>query len=236
MAVTEQKTSRSEATRDAMMRAAETLIASNGLERVTIRGIVEAAGQKNESALQYHFKNLKGLVQAIHNARSAQIDALRTAQIAALDPQAGTPTLLEICALMVGPAFQLAQTEPGFRQYLMAFGHELLVTREGIVSDSRREQMRSISLLDEMLRHHLKGLTTVTYRQRVESAARLVAASLYHQARQADAFTGLQADYFYSHLLDAMAGLLGAPESAATRALAERLRTTSKPGSEAVGD
>ena len=40
------------------MRAAEKLIAQAGVENVSIRKIIAAAGQKNESALQYHFKNL----------------------------------------------------------------------------------------------------------------------------------------------------------------------------------
>ena len=43
------------------MHAAEKLIGERGMANVSIRDIVSAAGQKNESALQYHFKNLNGL-------------------------------------------------------------------------------------------------------------------------------------------------------------------------------
>ena len=49
---------RSLATQTALMDAAETLIANNGAHRVTIKDIVREAGQKNESVLQYHFKNI----------------------------------------------------------------------------------------------------------------------------------------------------------------------------------
>lgn len=46
------------------MRAAEKLIAVRGIENVSIRDIVSEAGQKNESALQYHFKSFTGLIAA----------------------------------------------------------------------------------------------------------------------------------------------------------------------------
>ncbi|MFB0932841.1 MAG: TetR family transcriptional regulator, partial [Pseudomonadales bacterium] len=59
-----QRQSRSEATQDALIHAAIALIAENGLENISIRSIIEASGQKNESALQYHFKNRDGLIKA----------------------------------------------------------------------------------------------------------------------------------------------------------------------------
>ena len=61
------------------MRAAEQLIAERGIENVSIRDIVSAANQKNESVLQYHFKNLTGLIEAIQLTRSAQTQEKRQA-------------------------------------------------------------------------------------------------------------------------------------------------------------
>ena len=66
------------------MRAAEQLIAERGIENVSIRDIVSAANQKNESVLQYHFKNLTGLIEAIQLTRSAQTQEKRAEQIEAL--------------------------------------------------------------------------------------------------------------------------------------------------------
>ena len=66
------------------MRAAEKLIADQGLENVSIRQIVSHAQQKNESALQYHFGNLSGLIKAIHAERSALIIAKRAELLDAL--------------------------------------------------------------------------------------------------------------------------------------------------------
>ena len=68
---------RSLATQTALMDAAETLIANNGAHRVTIKDIVREAGQKNESVLQYHFKNIQGLIAAIHQRRNQQVKEKR---------------------------------------------------------------------------------------------------------------------------------------------------------------
>ena len=64
MAEVEYRQARTVATRIRLMRAMEKLCAQHGVENVTVRAVVEEAGQKNESALQYHFKNLKGLIIA----------------------------------------------------------------------------------------------------------------------------------------------------------------------------
>ena len=61
---------RGQETRRLLMQAAEKLIAEKGLEQVSIREILNEAGQNNTSALQYHFGNLNGLIAAIHAERS----------------------------------------------------------------------------------------------------------------------------------------------------------------------
>ncbi len=118
---------RSEATKNALMRAAEQLIAERGVENVSIREIVACAKQKNESALQYHFKNLSGLLIAIHAERSTQIQQKRAEFLdeTLCDPH--DPSLRELCTLMVEPSFQLARASLEFRRYVKAFGHELMM-------------------------------------------------------------------------------------------------------------
>ena len=101
--------SRGEATRLALMRAAEKLIAENGSSNVTIREILELAGQKNESALQYHFKNMAGLVAATHRFRDQQIIGARLLCLTELAAKPQPPALRDIAYLMVAPTFKLAR-------------------------------------------------------------------------------------------------------------------------------
>ena len=122
--------SRSQATRHALMRAAEKLVAERGIENVSLREIVTTAGQKNESALQYHFGSLQGLIAALHASRDAQLQARREALLQDLLARHPQPSLPQICRIMVQPAFELARSRADFRRYVKAFGHEITLTDE----------------------------------------------------------------------------------------------------------
>lgn len=52
-------------TREAIVRAALTLFAKHGVDGVSLRQIVSAAGQANPSAVHYHFQSKEGLVAAV---------------------------------------------------------------------------------------------------------------------------------------------------------------------------
>ena len=77
--------------------------------------------------------------------------------------------------------------------------------------------------LGHWLRDNLKHLGDEAYRERMDAAMRLCSSSMYHQARQANAFKGDQAELFLASLIDALEGLLSAPESNATKTLRQRL-------------
>ncbi len=211
-------------TKNALMRAAEKLIAERGMENVSIRDIVSAAGQKNESALQYHFKNLTGLIDAILQERSEQTHAKRAELIDALLARGSEPTLREICMLMVQPSFDLARASMDFRRYIKAFGHQLVLTETSPLAEvtTRGGGGMSGKQLARMLKAALPHLDADAYQRRMEAAVRLCSASMYHQARQKNAFKGEQAELFMHSLIDALVGLLSAPVSPETKALATK--------------
>jgi AcrR family transcriptional regulator len=65
-------TARGERTREHLLDVAEQLLSTRGIEGVSLREIRLAAGQRNTSALQFHFGGRKGLLSAIaarHNPR-----------------------------------------------------------------------------------------------------------------------------------------------------------------------
>lgn len=80
-----------------MILAAERLIAERGIEAVSLREIGAAAGQRNNSAAQYHFGTKEGLVAAIYEYRMRAMNDRRVAAIAAIEP---TGDLTEITALV----------------------------------------------------------------------------------------------------------------------------------------
>ncbi|MFG1706245.1 TetR/AcrR family transcriptional regulator [Nonomuraea sp. M3C6] len=77
--------SRSALAREKLMAAAERLYAEHGFANVSIRMIGEAAGQRNKSAVQYHFTTRDELIQAILTRHAAAIERLRAPMVAALD-------------------------------------------------------------------------------------------------------------------------------------------------------
>lgn len=216
---TDNRLARGEATQHALMRAAEKLIASKGIQNVTTRDILTEAGQKNTSALQYHFTNFQGLIEALRASRHKQVQARRTVLMRDLLAKTPDPTLREICELMVAPAFQLARSNPDFRRYVKAFGHEITLANESALVIANRDGGESAGLTGVLLRKALPHLDDSAYARRMDGALRFISAAMVHHASQKRAFRGAHADLFYSSLIDAVVGLLSAPESDETKAL-----------------
>lgn len=212
---------RGDATKNAIMRAAERLIAEGGVENVSIRQIVAAAGQKNESALQYHFRNLTGLLDAIQAERSEQVQAKRAASLAAMLARTPEPSLRQLCTLMVEPTFRIARASVEFRRYVTAFGHQLAISESSPLQAVSRKGGGGLSgeQIGNLLRKALPHLDEEAYRQRMDAAIMLCAASMHRQSRRKNAFRGLQSELFLHNLIDALVGLLGAPISPETQAL-----------------
>ncbi|MEZ5735585.1 MAG: TetR/AcrR family transcriptional regulator [Novosphingobium sp.] len=63
--------------KEALIFATERLIAERGPNDVTIKDIIEAAGARNSSAVQYHFQSRKNLILETFRNRMDTIDELR---------------------------------------------------------------------------------------------------------------------------------------------------------------
>ncbi|MEU0840967.1 helix-turn-helix domain-containing protein [Streptomyces sp. NPDC005962] len=69
------------------MRTAERLYAERGFANVSVRQISEAAGQRNNSAVQYHFDSRDGLIRTILSHHTALVEKHRIAMVEALRGQ-----------------------------------------------------------------------------------------------------------------------------------------------------
>lgn len=217
---------RSADTQHALMHAAEKLIADKGVENVSIREIVKAAGQKNESALQYHFKNVQGLFIAIQQNRDQQTRDKRAQMLEELLARNANPSLREICSLMTAPAFLLAKASTEYRRYVMAFSHKLALSHNSALSRVNKsggggESGQKIGML---LRAALPHLDENAYRQRMDCAVRLTSVSMGNHAAQKKAFKGAHAELFLNSLIDATVGILSAPVSPETKAIVKSIK------------
>jgi AcrR family transcriptional regulator len=73
------------ATRTAILDAAERLVADRGLHGVSLREVAEAAGQRNNAAVHYHFGGRDELVQALFERRFVELDERRATMLRDLD-------------------------------------------------------------------------------------------------------------------------------------------------------
>jgi AcrR family transcriptional regulator len=90
-------------TRELILGAAERLYAERGLDGVSLREITEAAGQRNNAAVHYHFGGRDGLVQALFDRRYAQLESRRAAMLSELDAEGRSDDLHALVRVLVAP-------------------------------------------------------------------------------------------------------------------------------------
>jgi AcrR family transcriptional regulator len=113
-------------TRLALMRAAEQLFAQQGVDRVSLREIAIAAGQRNVSAATYHFGSKRELIEAILERHSVPVQDT-WAPALAQDPE-HTLDLHTLVELLVRPMVAKIDDADGGRCYL-ELSAELVASR-----------------------------------------------------------------------------------------------------------
>ena len=101
------------ATRRNIVSAAERLFADKGLDGVSLVEIGLAAGQKNRSAVQYHFGDKAGLIGAIRNKHRPAIDRRRIERLDALEADEQTNLRDFVDALVYPLAEELLDPDGG---------------------------------------------------------------------------------------------------------------------------
>lgn len=203
-----------DATRDRLIAAGEQLFAERGIDAVSLREINAAAGQRNTTALQYHFGSREGLLAAVIAKHHARVEIARHALLD--EYEAGERGDLRVlAAALVRPAAAKLADPDGGRPYLRILAQ--LVNRAELqvsgpaVSDPTDSTYRWRSLVGELLPDE-----TVNRLHRRYTALRITYVEL---ARRAEAPPGRDDRLFTSHLIDLVTAVLGAPLSDETRRL-----------------
>jgi len=207
------------AAREQLLTIAERLFAERGIAAVSLREIGAAAGQRNNSAAQYHFGNREGLVDAIFEARMAPIDRHRQAMLAGLEAAARDRDVRALCEAFVLPLASALGEQDGRSWYARFLAQvvfdpdfELFAKRRFPVTTGLR---RVIALLGAAL-----DLPPVVRAERLELAGGLVVHGLADRERALQATrrrSTAPPALLAADLVDAMVGLLTAPVSPATR-------------------
>jgi AcrR family transcriptional regulator len=96
--------------RTLLLDAAEELFAARGIEGVSLREIAAAAGQRNNSAVSYHFRDKQGLVDALIADRMGRVEAARAQLVDRIDNLDGL-SVAELLTLLWQPVIDLGQAK-----------------------------------------------------------------------------------------------------------------------------
>ncbi len=124
------------ATRDKLLDAATALFAERGVANVSLAEIVRAAGQRNASAIHYHFGGRDQVVEAI---LTRHVPALRVRRLELLEHARSTPhdDVGSVAEALVRPVTELAQRGWRERAYLQ-IGAELAGQLDKATPEMRR--------------------------------------------------------------------------------------------------
>jgi AcrR family transcriptional regulator len=112
----------SEQTRDQIKMAAQMLFARHGVDAVTVQQIVDAAGQRNNAALYYHFRTKEELIRQMVVDGAAVLDARRREMLDEMAKRGGPASIREVMLVLFMPVIELGEDER-WRGYIRFTSH-----------------------------------------------------------------------------------------------------------------
>ena len=100
-----------------MIEIAERLIGERGLDAVSMRDVATAAGQRNNSAVQYHFGSRDGLILQVLRRRLVELDADRKERLAEVDEEGLGADLATLVWVLFEPIVDLLRAQPEATHY-----------------------------------------------------------------------------------------------------------------------
>lgn len=200
-------------TRSRLIAEAERLFADQSIWRVRVQDIVAAAGQRNSSALTYHFGSRQGVLDAILSDHGEPIDRER-GEVWAKQGDDGTSALVQA---LIQPLTRRLSTASG-RCYLRIVAQlSAEFTRWDLDPTHVPANLNAILRL---LRNGALAADKAQRDERVLGMIQLMTASLAERARRIEAGDPLDTDegVYAANLVDMLTGIIEAPVRAATMA------------------
>ena len=192
------------------MLAAERLIAEHGAD-VSLRDIAVAAGQRNNSAVHYHFGSRHDLIDAIVEYRVAALESRRLELLAEREADGVADDVRGLLSVLVEPMFEVPyqQGATHYARFLeQVRSHPALSDRMNLTTRRRP----AIRVIIARLGRLLHDVEEATRNRRLQSLPTVLFALLADHERGAEAGPD-SAD----ELVDMLTGLLTAPVSAVVK-------------------
>ena len=201
-------------TKQRLLRAGEQLFARDGIYRARIRDINALAGQRNSSALHYHFGSRDGLANAIMFGHQAEIDAEVERGLDALEAQGGEPSARAVLTAVVPPMAARLRTASG-RDWARIVPQMMPMVSENLRRGAPKPTTPQSNRVLRLLRPALHDLPEILQRERLVNYSIALSALLAERAHQlsSDSTPALSDKAFTANLIDTLTAILCAPRS-----------------------
>lgn len=201
-------------TKDRILDAAQRVFARDGVQGARIRDINALAGQRNPSALHYHFGTREALLEAILVRYQRAVDVNVEEALSRLETERTELEVREIVEAAVGPEVRTLDTQEGrdcvriIPTLLPALSRNL---RAGNVYPITPGTHRILSLLDQRMAE--RSLPEHVRRERLVTYALVYSTMIGERANAIEEGRKLPltSDEFVVHMVDTLVALLVAP-------------------------
>ena len=215
-------------TQEQLLLAGERLIAEQGFDKVSLRQINTAAGQRNSSASHYHFGSKEALITAIYEYRMGRVNVRRMGLLAALPPANGPRPVISMIEILIYPMIEEVESSEGGHHYIQFLGQLFSHPMMDLVTMWRSQFGESVGRVYYELRTALPNIPDEVFGARFGLMWLLAIGALASRERFSSASASLAAQtvpvLYVSNLVDALAGLLAAPVSASTHTEIREMR------------
>ena len=208
------------ATKEALLGTAERLYAQRGLDAVSMREITREAGQKNSTALQYHFSSKEALVSAIMVRRMKDGDYRRLEFLHELELRGKLDDLRSLAAALVEPiavGIRSPKRSPGERGWVRFLSEVQRRPEFDLVEMSKAASdlglRRVYALLGKQLRHVPDAVLRQRYLITMSQIVHGLAEIDQLQERRGRSRQRFDVERAIENLIDMTAGALSAPVS-----------------------
>ncbi|SCW81112.1 transcriptional regulator, TetR family [Sphingobium faniae] len=192
--------------------AAEKCFALLGFASTSLKIIQDEAGQRNASAIHYHFGSREGLIRAVLDYRMPSLDARRVAMMESAR-KLGDPALREIVGIWISPLAEELRPRPTGNYYLR-FLEQIRHSKVDYLSEQVIRLQSGYASIFDMIYKCMPPLPTRLLQSRLAIGAELLIYGLSRLEAELPA-TSYQAEQFPSvaiaNLADFITGGLTAP-------------------------
>lgn len=208
-----QRTSRAGDARQRLIRAGEHFFARHGLDQVSVQDITKRAGQRNASAIHYHFGSREGLLEAIATKHQTRTDAVRQAGLDKLEFRDAVSDVRAIIAILtLAPMTDMEERED-VRDWLRITPQVVHLTR---TTDQQLldygPRVPAMHKCIRYLRERVSHLPEDIFEERVSIVIYMITLAHAERAVQIESGTaGIKRSDFVQNLIEMLTAALFAP-------------------------